>query len=451
MTLPTRQLYKDKPNTPGKTTILFLLLALLPCVAPRLKHPLPAMKDWDFNVYYFAAALVSHGHGSLIYTGADDGSDPQTRIAGPGTPIDLSARSEGVTNIGYYLYPPLLADMLVPLTHLGLRKATRFWLVFNLFLVLGTAVCLSRLLNTPLIGIGSAVILIGAFCYSPIIDCLSYGQVTVLLLFLWSLATTCYAKGCSAWAGAIFALAAVIKLTPAIVLLPLIFWRKWHSVIAFLITASGLFLSSLYFNTPAALSVYLNRVVPAMSRSIPRITNISISSGTQLLITALHGGRVFPDPYSLPYNTVLAGKIVSLCFTVAMVAVVVAKGRKLLLEDQVLILALLALISPVISPVSWLHAYATGFIAFALLWAEALRAKTPYVYQVFLLVNSIIVGSYAGSAIVYRTAQLHHEVLTASLDLFRMLALCGLIFYRLSTTDCAWEVLHNPASTGVIA
>lgn len=412
-------------------TYTALFIALLPCVAPRLRHPIPAMKWGDFDVYYSGAILVHEGLGSQLYAGADDGTDPQKKPAAIGTPIELAAHSQGITGVDYYLYPPLLADMLTPLTHVAVRAASHIWIAINLGLLLATATCLATLIEVPLASLQGGLLLLALFCFSPVVDCISYGQITIFLLFLWALATLLHAKGHSTWSGVAFALAAAIKLTPAIVLIPFIVWRNRKWTISFLTSFCAFGAATLYFNTSSTLILYFRRITPAMSRGIPQIPNLSISSGTQLMLAALRGIPIYPDPTILPAKIVLAAKIVSISLTLALLFLIARIGRNLDKKNQIVILALLALASPLLSPVSWLHAYATAFIAFAVLWSEALRLQFSYRYLTLLTIASITIGSYAWLATMLKVAHIHHGILTASLGLLQLLLLCALVFYRM--------------------
>ena len=73
--------------------------------------------------------MVDQGRSAELYTGADDGKNAPKVIAGPGTPIYESVREYRLRAVGFYIYPPLLADLLVPLAHLGLFEAWRYGLL----------------------------------------------------------------------------------------------------------------------------------------------------------------------------------------------------------------------------------------------------------------------------------------------------------------------------------
>ena len=124
---------------------------------------MPVLKMFDFNVYYTAASLVREWQSAQLYEGADTGSDPQKVPAPVDSPIALAARAQGVTGVGLYLYPPVLADMLVPLTRADLSTASYIWLGLNTIFLCGTIVCLIVLLDLNWISFGALLVVIGHF------------------------------------------------------------------------------------------------------------------------------------------------------------------------------------------------------------------------------------------------------------------------------------------------
>ena len=334
--------------------------------------------------------------------------------------------------MGLYLYPPVLADILVPLTRADLSTASYIWLGLNTIFLCGTIVCLIVLLDLHWISFGALLVVIGAFSFSPVVNCFAYGQITVLLLFLWTLATTLHVKGHPIWSGIFFALAAAIKVAPAIVLIPFLVWRNWKWAIAFGSSLLGAGLVCVYVNTPGLLSVYFGRVMPAMSRAIPELPNMSIAARVQLMVWAARGHAVLPDPLLLPPNIVLIGKLVSTSIVLTFVAAIALRGYKITVKNRMLILGLLSLLCPVVSPVSWLHAYALSFFGFAILWGDALRSKVSNSYLALLTACSLLIGSYVWPTAVLRTAYHHHDKIAAALSLGALLVVCLLVFARIS-------------------
>lgn len=410
-----------------------LLLVLLPSVAPRLRHPIPVLKPTDFAAYYSAALLVREGQGSLIYQGADTGTDPQKKSAPLGSAIDVAARSQGVTDIQMYLYPPFLADVLVPITYVPLATATRLFWVVDALCLLGTVACLIVLLGLPWLGWGSLLLAVSAFCFSPCIGSLMYGQITIVLLFLWTLGTVLYARGYPVLSAVAFALAAALKVTPVLVLLPFLVWKRWSWVATFVATLAVITAGFCWINTPHALAIFVGKVAPAMSRSIPEIVNNTLNAGTQMMLWALKGHPVVPDPAALPHGYMIAGKLAAYSFLGLFLLLILKNWSITDRRSQVLTLALIGLAAPLSSPVSWEHAYTTSFLLLALLWHEALRQKLQLPYLVLLSLCTVMLDSYIWRAAVLNTAHAHHAVLSATLQLGGLLLFAVLVLWRMNT------------------
>ncbi len=407
-----------------------LLLVLLTCLAPRLRRPLPPTYPADFNVYYSAAWLVRHGGAAQLYTGADTGIDPQKLIAAPSTPIFHAAQAEGLGFVGLYLYPPILADLLVPLTFVPLATAARLWYGLNIALLLGTAAMLASLLGMSLRKWSFALLLLPALCFTPSLQCLTDGQITIVLLALWTLGLLLYKRGQLVFAGGVFALAAAIKLTPAVVLLPLLIWRQWKPLAGFALSSLVLALTCLWINTPAAIGTYVHRVLPAMSGAIASATNYSLPAATQRFITLLRTGTI---PYTLPLlppSTVLAGRVASTAVLLVFAALLWRRRRSLSSTHQVLVLGLLALLAPVVSPVSWFHAYATAFAALALLWWEALTRPVSNTFLALLVLTSLCLGTALSENLLSALALTRAAPLACLLQLAQLLLAASLVCYR---------------------
>ncbi len=375
---------------------------------------------------------MHEGRATQLYTGADTGSDPQKAIAAPGTPIYAAARAEGLTFVGLYVYPPILADLLLPLTAFPVQVAARLWFFANVLFVLSTALLVIRLLRLPLLSASAALIVGSLFCFTPMLQCLVDGQITIFLLLLWAAGMVLYQEDWPYAAGAVFALATAIKLTPALILLPFLIWRSWRLVGAFVITLGGLALLCLWIDTPHTFAVYFIRVMPAMSGAIPYYTNFSLPAATERLITALRTGSVLPYPQGFSPAVVRIGRAASVVTSLALVALIVRAGKVANKGDRIMILGLLGLLSPILSPVSWFHAYAVAYLAFALLWHEALSRSLGTVYLVALTAVSLLLGSAVSenlmSMLVYAPAGAR---VAAWLQFLQLGIASALVLYRI--------------------
>lgn len=180
----------------------------------------------DFAAYYYAATLVSAGHQDALY-------DP--------TDVAL-ARSLGIPRShgpARYIYPPVLAVCMAPLSRLPYSQASSLWFFVSLA---GIAVAMAVVrhalhvqgwrgqLLTPLVGI---VVLNMAAVQSD----LAVGNLNwfILLAMAWSLCLGLQQR--TAAAGAVLALPFAVKIVPAVFLTPYMLNRKWRVLPGFAVAS----------------------------------------------------------------------------------------------------------------------------------------------------------------------------------------------------------------------
>lgn len=351
----------------------------------------------DFKVYYTAAALVLNGQTSHLYDGANTGEDPQLKFARPGTVYTAMAQSHGLGPVRLYVYPPILADLLVPFAAAPEAAAEQLWLVLNLLAVAATAWMTARLVGLSLASLPGMAVLVGYLALLSTGFCIFWGQITIGLLLLWAIGIFAYSRDQKAVSAFALALATSIKLTPLLVVAPLLLWQDWRWLRSYALSLAALVAAMCAINRPALLAEYFQRVTPAMSRGIPVAQNKSLVSFVQLLYIAAR--REVIDPFlaattSIPHNVLSLAKLLPLLAVLAVLAVLGRSGRALALDGRLLALALLALVSTCASPVAWKHAYVVAGLPLALLWARALRQTIPTGELVFLSLCSIELGTF---------------------------------------------------------
>ena len=358
----------------------------------------------DFYVYDTAAALVRQHAGVAIYTGADRGVDPQFLFQEPASRFAAEARDLGIPAVRMYVYPPLLADLLVPLSWMEAHRAGRVWLILNAAALLLSAALLTKLSQAPFFGTTGLAITVGVLAMFPVALAVESGQITVLLLLLWVIGMYAYRRGQLALSATAIALAACIKLTPLLAVLPMLAWRDWRWLRAFAVAVGLLLGVMLVVNGPAPLLDYFLHVMPAMSRGVPHLENRSIAAALQILYSALHGGHVVALQATgvVPHWILELGKAVPA--GVALLAVGWPATRKPSLDGRVLARAAFALLSVVAAPVSWFHAFVVGYPLLVLLWGLALRQAWPRWHVVLLVVCSVDLSTALLNGVRQRTS-----------------------------------------------
>jgi hypothetical protein len=138
----------------------------------------------------------------------------------------------------YYLYPPLFALLVAPLSIFDTASQAVIWFVFNAVLAFG---CIDegRRLWLLVAGAEARRFRVHALCaglavFLPFLDCMQAGQLGISILYLLMLGFRLVVQSRS-WLSAVFgglilALPAVVKLVPALPVLFLLF-QRWFSLV----------------------------------------------------------------------------------------------------------------------------------------------------------------------------------------------------------------------------
>ena len=167
---------------------------------------------------------------------------------------------------------------------------------------------------------------------------------------------------------------------------------------------------------------------------MPDFENKSLLSCVQLLYVGLHHGDTRHVAMLIPHAVVAAGKLLSLLIGVAAVVWIARLGRALGAEDRRMTLALLALRSVCLAPISWKHAYIAAFLPLCLFWGEAFRRRLSGRSLIVLTFCSIELGSFFFDDVIGKVT---HGPVFGVLCFVAPAAGILLFFYR----------LHRPALT----
>jgi hypothetical protein len=338
----------------------------------------------DFYVYYFAAQIVHDNPHANLYADVIKG-DPLAEDAPIDSEIYTHAKSAGVGGVMVYLYPPLLADLFVPISRIPVFQAAALWRAFNLTLVLASVLLLARMLRISILSFEFVALALAGYSFFPINEAIWTGQAAIVMLALWTAGVAAYCDGRVVLSAAIFALATAFKVTP-ILLLPLfIIWKDRRWIVSYLAASTGLAAAMVAINGWQTIRIY-PAVMSAMSSGIPTPGNKALGS----LVTWIYYGRIFTENSaraiiaSEPHGLLFAAKAVSGTFYL-LCLFLVWRSRRIDRASKAVTVAVFGLIAACVSPVPWRHGYSVAFIALAILWARALRAPRPRILQSVLL------------------------------------------------------------------
>lgn len=343
----------------------------------------------NFFMYYTAACLVRSHLSAEIYQVIDPNQNPQQLFADPNSVFAQTASSKGISRISLYLYPPTLADLVVPLTALKPAAALRAWNVLECLLIVGLSLILTRMLYVPSWG-ATVLIAAGVLFFRPTLNTIHWGQVSLLLAFLLTDGFALYASGRKLMAALLFALAIAIKLEPVVVIVPLIAWRDWKCIRSMAMWGVVLGLGLWAINGSAALNLYFLHQLPAMSNGTSGDVNRSVGN---IFYTYLGAHSFFSRGLARLVRVVSA---LILCYAGWLSRV--KRGETLTARRQFEMGILFLLFACCLSPYSWFYN-----------WAVSAPAMVVFCWR-----------SWEGKADVAETALLVAVLLSLSTSAFRM-------------------------------
>jgi hypothetical protein len=212
-----------------------LLIGLVAAYLALTRGTDVSIKIHDFMEYYSASHLVVTGHGGNLYNFPVLGQ-VQSSLAYPLWPGK---------SVLPFLYPPYVAVALAPLAALPYEAAFLAWLALNC--VLFFSVCFSLERYAGLTGRCALLLRLGAVCSLPVFMALGLGQVSILLLALFTLAFFALRAGRDGIAGVALALALVKPAYVVPFLLVLLVRRRWRALAAFGLSTVVLALAAVPF------------------------------------------------------------------------------------------------------------------------------------------------------------------------------------------------------------
>lgn len=375
-----------------------LLLVLLFCfcrVVWTSRHIKPNDQS-DFFVYKTASSLILQGMPQHIYDGADTGLDPQLKLMPTETVFSHVAVADGISKVMMYVYPPILSDMLLPFALMPAPRAAELWFCCNLIMLGGVSWLASRLLAVRWTSRAGITLTLGLISLFSVAVALEAGQITIFLLLLWMLSLYFYQRDLLPASALTLALASTIKLTPLIAVVPFMLWRQGRWLRAFALCTCALVVIMMLVNSPASIADYVLRVTPAMSRGVAHPENRSISSVLQMVYLTRRGQTMNDFKLALagpvPHSLLLLGKLLPMACLAAATVWGYLRARAVSREEQLEVLAAFALLSVVVSPVSWAHAYVVAYPLLILMWRAALQQRLSRFQTGLLLFVSLDLG-----------------------------------------------------------
>ena len=301
----------------------------------------------DFTSYYVAASAVVEGRGDALYF-------PETRDqilakAEAPSPWKEVAEARGVRDANYYLYPPFFALLVGPLGLMPYAAAHDLWYVVNLAALAISLAWLARRDRDALTlaEIAGSVILTALLW--PALFTFGAGQANFIVLFFLLASLLTAERSRRALSGLFLAGATLIKMTPGLLVAWLLWRRRW-ALVAWTAAAMAALTAACVISigwTPHA--VYLERMVPLLSRGCAHWVNQSVPA----LLSRLGGGDIFAWDLATESWLVRLGSGAASLAAIGGLAFLTRPGgaaSSIRLEYALVLVTTLLL-----SPISWIH------------------------------------------------------------------------------------------------
>ncbi len=336
----------------------------------------------DFKAYYAGALALREGRPDLLYP------DPSTLNLGllPDQPWVRFAVERGVPHPSGYIYPPFLAVVLRPITHLSYHRANQAWFLLNTLLFAGTVLLLASWRRRGVGLLATGGILFASLGFHPTFRAFQCGQVSLLILFLLTAAFWLLERDRDPAAGAMVGVAAALKLTPAILILFFLAARRYRAAAGSLAAGAAALLVSVAGAGWRNHLFFAGEMLPALSRGAATFANQSLPGflariGTGATMNAFE----FVDE---PGWLRLLGRVASA--GVLLGSLLLARRLALSGYGAPAGFALVTLATLIASPISWEHHYTLALIPLALLITEiAERGRVPLAHA------ALLAGSWA--------------------------------------------------------
>jgi hypothetical protein len=275
-----------------------------------------------------------------------------------------------------YIYPPLLALALAPLTPLGLVGAARVWLlvvhaafVASLWLILR--------INPELTPAARRLFLIAAFAFMPVYLTLHFQQVATLWLLLLTASLWAALRGRDRQAGIYLALAASLKVVP-IFLIPLFARLQRWMIAAWAAAALCLMTALTMLASPGSLD-FFTVVLPRLSLGNANWDNGSIN-GLLSRFVELFPGAFGSQTARVATAAITASVLIVIGITLWQSGPATRDPWQLRLSLATLVVALL-----IVSSVTWQHHLVTLLLPFAVAMAWIIDRRPERRYAIALV------------------------------------------------------------------
>jgi alpha-1,2-mannosyltransferase len=292
----------------------------------------------------------------------------------------VASRADGIRNVSpamkfafrdtfnSFVGAPLVAAIHAPLTALHHADAVLLFRWFNLVAMIGALLLVVRTLPRPSRSAGAAVAFGAAALSYPLVIAFSLGQLHGLVMLGLALGIWGVSRDRLTVAGIGLGVAAMLKVSPILLIIYLVARGKRQVALPAAITACALAVASMAVGVPSATLAWVRDVLPQVSRGTLYISNQSLPAAIGRLGAGSHDVLVNASLGSLRYAGIV--------FALGGCGVIWWRSRARR-DIRPLELGAVILVMVLAGPLSWHHYYAWTLIPIVLLCDVCAWAMLP--------------------------------------------------------------------------
>ncbi len=316
----------------------------------------------DFPVYYTVAIVAGQaGDHRLYYPSGRQGM--LLGSVSPDTPWGQTARAAGFDSTLHFIYPPFTALLLRPLSLARWQASLLAWRIALSGLMLVSIYLTLLLGGKDDLMLKFVLSTAAVFSFFPFTEAIFQGQIDPIIVFLWVAGVYLVRAQRPVWSALCFALGTMVKVSPVVVVGLFLLRRQWKwliSYLAWMALLTGIAVWRLGWENHA---LWFTQVLPELSNGIAYYANKSPAA----LIFELYLHRVpVLSPHDVPSWLSLIVKGVNFLVYCAVLLYFWKKNRRP--TAMVYELVTCALVTILISPVSWRHHYLLALIPVVYMW-----------------------------------------------------------------------------------
>jgi len=355
---------------------------------------LPSAMPNDFPVYYVAGTLTGAGPELYNVPQVDPALRPYFVLNNvPSSSVwARQAQRFGFHGAAPFIYPPFAALVMRPLSLFSPRLSLFLWrCVSGLLTAISVYLILASFTPTQL-GLKFVLALTGAFSFFPFVETIDLGQANALILACWAIGIYLAVNRKFTFSALCFALGTLIKINPVLAVGVFVIRRQWKWVAAYFVWLLVLIGISVGVSGWAAQMTYVRTVLPTLSCGAPIAENKSLAG----LIQSLAIGDVVildaSSPKLLPLIPVACDVAVGLSAMLYIGMLAFFYRQRNSQGALVSELAAIALLSLMISPVSWRHHFLLALIPLIYLWLPETKILKQW-QLIALVAATLIIGT----------------------------------------------------------